>query len=187
MPMSICGRLRFVRLAVEQSWLVTDGVGLWKLRASAPVQQYDLTQHLPDTEWGPSYITGLEVVRDGTIVVLGAIPHEPGNKPVNELVVLTSGGDPAARARDAAVHALVEAGFTDVGGDHDVPGTATFGVEAPDGSVVSGSLIAGLTEPIDGLADNEVFIACDDLGITIRADTAADATDAVVILGDLPC
>ena len=101
----------------------------------------------------------------------------------------------AEAARDLIVTMLIEQGWTNVGGDHDVAGSATFGVERTDGTFITGHALFGQTEPVGDLEITgttivgehtitlldaaSVFAPCREVGITVRADTVDTATSVL--------
>ena len=110
----------------------------------------------------------------------------------------------AEAARDSIKAMLVEDGWTDIGGDHDVAGSATFGVELSDGTVVTGSVLFGATNPIGdttitgstvvsgreiiSVGETSAFATCDQVGITISADTAETSLELLTqALEQLDC
>lgn len=110
--------------------------------------------------------------------------------------------DTAAEAtRDALVAMLVADGWSDIGGDHDIAGSATFGVEQSDGAFVTGSVLLGASRPVGDtpvtatttIAGHEVFIVgglstfavCGDVGITIAAETVELSSELLMRALDL--
>jgi len=110
--------------------------------------------------------------------------------------------DTAAEAtRDALVAMLVADGWTDIGGDHDVAGSATFGVEGSDGAFVTGLVLLGATEPVGDtpvtatttisghavsiVGELSTFAVCGDVGIWIAAETVELSSELLVQALDL--
>lgn len=107
-------------------------------------------------------------------------------------------------ARNTTVAELLSRGYLDIGGDHDVAGSATFGVQDPSGGFVTGSFRLGAVEPIGDLpitdtttvegrdalvlGESSLFVACRDVGVTVDADQLDRARPAMsVALDQLGC
>ena len=137
-----------------------------------------ITEGLPATEWGPSFISGVQALSDGTVVFLAAVPQQPGTKPAAELHVIVVSdlrGDPAERARDAVVAGLVELGYTDVGSLGDTDGLAAMTVETPNGAIVSAVFRTGLEMVGD---DTDAVPLCEDNVVVEFTDTDTAVRDA---------
>lgn len=110
-------------------------------------------------------------------------------------------GTAAEATRDALVAMLVADGWSDIGGDHDVAGSATFGVEDSDGAFVTGSVLLGATQPVGDtpvtatttisghevsiVGERATFAVCGDVGIRIAADTVELSSELLLQALDL--
>lgn len=158
-----------VALLVDRTWWLGDADG-WS--------RSDL--ELPQTEWGPTEVKGMTVLTDGTLVVLGAVPVEPGNKPIGTATVWTH--EPLGPPPPTTVVADL---FGTSGTAEQQCTDAMRAIARPDEAL--GTVLEDRTTPIDGV-DTRWLVCSDEsaqYGVAVVVERAGVRRLAALGLGTL--